>query len=166
VLGFLMAYPLLILAEAGLNWLYSLRHYQMTDHPVIQAMKMEPALWRDVLLCVTAGVIAPVAEEIFFRGLLQTALIQRGWGLLVPQGLSGATDRGYAPSAVHRWGAILLASAAFAAVHQADQMPIIFVLAVALGYVYERTGNLWAAIFLHMAFNGLNLTMFIRSRGG
>jgi membrane protease YdiL (CAAX protease family) len=168
LLGFAIIYPVLISGTLGLDWIYSLYRYQMTDHPAILVMKEHPSLWRDVLLCLTAALVAPVAEEVFFRGILQTALIQQGWGLLFPQALPGVGAAGgrYMPTAGHRWAAIVIASAAFAAMHQADQMAIIFLLSLGLGYVYERTGNLWAAIFLHMAFNGTELVTFIATRGG
>ena len=63
------------------------------------------------------------------------------WGLLMPQFLrSGMVPAAYRPTALQRWMAIVLASAAFAYLHQLDAMPIIFLLALGLGYVYERTG--------------------------
>jgi len=64
---------------------------------------------------------------------------------------------------LHRWGGILVTSAAFAGMHQWDQAPIIFILSLALGYVYERTGNLWAAIALHMAFNSMEVAAYFTS---
>jgi membrane protease YdiL (CAAX protease family) len=80
----------------------------------------------------------------------------------VMPGIGGG--RRYVPTVGQRWAAIVLASAAFAGMHQWDQMAIIFLLSLGLGYVYERTGNLWAAIFLHMAFNGTELVTFFASR--
>jgi membrane protease YdiL (CAAX protease family) len=90
LLGFAIIYPVLISGTLGLEWVYSLNQYQMTDHPAISVMKEHPPVWQDVLLCISAALVAPVAEEVFFRGILQTALIQQGWGLLFPQALPGA----------------------------------------------------------------------------
>ena len=41
--------------------------------------------------------------------------------------------------------------------HQSDHFLILFVLSAAMGYVYERTGNLWSAITLHALFNSTSL---------
>ena len=87
--------------------------------------------------------MAPVTEEIFFRGILQTTLIQYGSGFLVPQinsHLKPRADR--RPPVYQRWVAIGIASLAFAAGHPADHWLVIFSLSMSLGYVYERTGNL------------------------
>jgi membrane protease YdiL (CAAX protease family) len=37
----------------------------------------------------------------------------------------------------------------------------IFLLSLGLGYVYERTGNLWSAIFMHLFFNAAQFTLFL-----
>ena len=82
--------------------------------------------------------LAPIAEELFYRGLMQSML--RRYGL-------------------RPWMAILATSAVFAVSHwpHYQDMPALFVLAVALGYNYERTGRLIAPIVLHAAFNGVTL---------
>ncbi len=93
-------------------------------------------------LIVSAIGLAPLFEEIIFRGLLQTGLQQSG---LV---------RG-------RWVTIVIASGLFAVIHFSPiawhTIPALFVLAVGLGYAYERTGSLWPPIFIHAAFNALNV---------
>jgi membrane protease YdiL (CAAX protease family) len=35
------------------------------------------------------------------------------------------------------------------------------VLAICLGYAYERTGNLYLPILLHLLFNALQITTFL-----
>ena len=81
-----------------------------------------------------AAAIAPIAEEAFFRGLLQTFLVN-----LVR----------------NRWLAVLVASLAFSCVHfsQAHAIPALTVLAVLMGYAYERTGSLVPAVAIHAMFN-------------
>ena len=89
------------------------------------------------LIIVSAVVLAPLAEELFFRGLLQSML------------------RNY----LSPWGAILVASLLFALVHLAairDVIPLL-PLAIVLGYTYERHGRLTIPIFLHALFNALML---------
>ena len=65
------------------------------------------------------------------------------------------------PGARARWAAILISSFLFALLHQPwmIQLPI-FLLALALGYLYERTGNLWSCIFMHMFFNAAQFALF------
>jgi membrane protease YdiL (CAAX protease family) len=92
---------------------------------------------------VVAAVVAPLVEEIAFRGMLQTAIRQGG---LVPG----------------RWSGILIVSVLFTAIHlpaltTVAALPGLFVLAVGLGYAYEKTGSLWPPIVIHAVFNGLNL---------
>ncbi len=87
-----------------------------------------------VTLWLGAALLAPVAEEMFFRGLLQTFLVR----------LSG-----------RRWFAIGVASLAFGGVHveQAYAVPALAVLGVIMGFAYERTGSLVPPIAIHALFN-------------
>ena len=43
-------------------------------------------------------------------------------------------------------------------------MPPIFLLALCLGYAYERTGNLWTTITMHALFNTTCTLLFIFTR--
>jgi len=63
-----------------------------------------------------------------------------------------------------RWAAVLLASLLFAGVHAYWMFPPIFLLALALGYLYERTGSLWACIAVHALFNGSQTALFLMTR--
>lgn len=96
--------------------------------------------WLDrLLLGFAAIVLAPVAEEILFRGILYPAVKQAGYPRLA------------------LWGTAIL----FAAVHMNIMifLPLTF-LALVLTWLYERTGNLLAAIVAHSGFNGINFLMF------
>ncbi|MEI8197601.1 MAG: CPBP family intramembrane glutamic endopeptidase, partial [Phycisphaerae bacterium] len=196
--------PWLLLTEIVVGQISGhLRQGHPPVHPLLEAMGKHPPLPAQILLVVAAVVIAPIAEEIIFRGLLQTTLL--GWGrktsaapaagtpLASPTEVVRVTDVGAeadvipapvdvpqeyadqpvvepeAPSATRRWIVILVASTLFAAVHfngdNYEAPPIIFVLAIALGYIYERTGNLWASIALHAAFNGVSTTLFLLGKG-
>lgn len=109
--------------------------YSLPMHPTLEALAHEaPSLGATAALCVGAVVIAPIAEECFFRGLLQTVL----------SNLLGS-----------RWRAIGLSAAVFALMHsdQAHAVPPLAALAVILGYAYERHGSLLVPILLHVAFN-------------
>ena len=86
-------------------------------------------------------IIAPALEEAAFRGGVQTLLLAR-----LPRhiGLFGISL------------ANVLASAAFAGTHVyfgTWHSAAIFLPSLVLGWVYERSEQLWAVILLHMAFN-------------
>ena len=93
--------------------------------------------WR-VVVAFSTVIMAPLAEEVFFRGLLQSML------------------RKYLG---HAWGAILITSVLFAVGHARyhDTIPALFVLAVVLGYNYERSGRLYPSILIHVIFNGVSV---------
>lgn len=179
-------------------------------HRSLQAMLESPSWIILAGLIITAVVMAPINEEIIFRGMLQTAL--QNSGLLR-----------------HRWGAIWIVAILFAAIHiqptptevspeeanpvivaevtpddapqdtaaegsdeemdldvpgeagsetadvsseQPDQEKqgsgfgwqvffILLPLSLALGWIYERTGSLWACIVVHALFNGVNIGLVL-----
>jgi membrane protease YdiL (CAAX protease family) len=108
-------------------------------HQLLEILKSNPPPWLAVADVLAAGVVAPLAEEMFFRGLLQTLLrylFKRSWP------------------------AVFLAAAAFAMMHSWWTWPQIFFLGVCLGYAYERTGNLWMSITMHAMFNLTSIWLF------
>jgi hypothetical protein len=81
-------------------------------------------------------------EEMLFRGFFQTA-IRSVWEF---RNLNGA------------WPSILISSALFAIVHaNPGHWPALFVLAVCLGYAYEKSGSLFRPIFIHSFFNAATI---------
>ncbi len=83
-----------------------------------------------------AVVLAPLVEEMFFRGFLFPAFRQRyGWVK-----------------------ALLLSSGLFALAHgdPAAFIPI-FLLGCVLAYVYHRSGSIWPGIILHFLVNAFGL---------
>jgi membrane protease YdiL (CAAX protease family) len=130
-----------------------------------------------VLAVFTAVIVAPLMEEVLFRGFLQTGIARlltpRARLVYPPEITPVAPDSADSPppppppapllpTPAARWTAIIVASALFAAIHRPWIITIpIFILALTLGYVYERTANLWSAIFLHMAFNAFQFAMFL-----
>lgn len=93
-------------------------------------------------LIISAVVIAPVLEEIIFRGAVQTSLLQ---SRLV----------------VSRWTVIACAAAGFTLIHmpvvEPHSLPGLYILALGLGWTYERWGSLWVPIFIHAIFNAVNI---------
>lgn len=85
-----------------------------------------------LLLAAVVGVGSPVAEELFFRGLLQQTLRSR-WGPTI---------------------GVAASSALFAATHfQAAQFTGLFIAGLAWALLAERFERLGAAVLSHMAFN-------------
>jgi membrane protease YdiL (CAAX protease family) len=157
--------PWLLTGEIALPMIYShFFNHTMSVHETLKDIEESPSFDVKLLFALFAGVAAPFSEEVFFRGLLQSAIVQRGWGFWV-QVPFPPKDLGYRPSALQRWVAIVVVSVLFAWVHNADHFPILFLLAVGLGYVYERTGNLWATMTMHAAFNWFALVQLLWRTG-
>lgn len=97
------------------------------------------------LFVVPIVVVAPIAEEIFFRGVVFNAFMREGgrrWA--------------YVGSAL-LFGILHLSLVSF--------VPILL-LGVALAAVYERTRSLVAPIALHATFNGLSVAVALLERYG
>jgi membrane protease YdiL (CAAX protease family) len=91
-----------------------------------------------LLALLVGSVIAPVAEETFFRGLLFNALKEH-YGLIK---------------------AILLNAFLFALLHfQPTAFPPIFVLGCILAIPFHLSGSLWPSITIHATVNTLSLIL-------
>lgn len=97
-----------------------------------------------VELFVGAAILAPVCEELFFRGLVYNCARQR-FG--VP-------------------AAVVISAAAFSLLHLGPLVIAgIFVMGVAFALVYEYTRSLWTTIIMHGTINGTQLIfVFLLSR--
>lgn len=85
---------------------------------------------------IVAVVLAPLVEEVVFRGMLLSSLRPRVGDL----------------------SAIVVSSLVFAAVHVLPfAMPPIFLLSVGLGWLYVRTDSLWTPIAAHAVFNTVGI---------
>lgn len=89
-------------------------------------------------------IAAPIVEEFIYRGCLQSAIL-------------GATKS----HAI----AIMLTAAVFAAAHigsvRAEALAGLFVLGLAFGLVFERTGRVGSVVVMHAIFNAANLIQAI-----
>ncbi len=110
-------------------------------HDMLVVMQDSGSPLATVMMFTSAILIAPVTEEVLFRGLVQSSL------------------RGALPPLV----VVLLASGIFTVVHVGGvaphTIPGLFVLGVVLGWVYERSGSLMPCIIAHAGFNALNVAM-------
>ena len=170
--GTLIVLPLMTtvgILTAGLWELLGVEH--PNEHDLLRILGESKEPWLRERIILTAVVIAPLAEELLFRGHVQT-LAAKALGAFGPGrtarpdvALSGV-DMSTQPSVFRaRWLPIVLTSLMFAAVHPWWTFPPIFFLSVCLGYVYERTGNLWACVILHAAFNASSVMIFLAQRG-
>jgi membrane protease YdiL (CAAX protease family) len=87
-----------------------------------------------------AVVIAPVAEEFIFRGILFPFIKQLGWPKLAWLGVS------FLFALVH---------------HDASTFASLFALALAFTWLYEKTDCLLAPIAAHSLFNAVNLVLLL-----
>ena len=94
-------------------------------------------------MIVAVVILAPTAEEVFFRGVVLNAWLRE---------------------AGRRW-AYIGSATLFAAIHVSlvALLPI-FLLGLTLGWVYERKRNLLAPIALHATFNGMTVALALLDR--
>lgn len=119
----------------------------MPTHSALVLLDHWATTWPIRLTAITsAAVTAPIAEELFFRGLLQNLLLK--W------------LRRPIP-------AIVVASAAFAVMHGTmyHQFPALFALSTILGWSYYRCRTLWAPIATHMIFNAVTVVFWALGGG-
>jgi len=137
VLAVPMAQTLLALANAVFT---AIRSEPPDLQPAIQTLNISQTLGRRMLLSLFAIVLAPVAEEVLFRGILYATVKEMG----------------------HPRLALFGTSIVFAAIHLSwvAFVPLTF-FALVLTLLYERTRSLLAPIIAHACFNGINLGYFL-----
>ncbi len=120
--------------------------YEIPQHEELELLTTSTRLSLRILVIVLAVIVAPLVEEMLFRGLLQTMI------------------RSYVQ---HPWLSVTITAALFAIVHQnPEHWPALFVLAMGLGYAYEKSGSLWQPIFMHALFNGLTIASALSETPG
>jgi membrane protease YdiL (CAAX protease family)/uncharacterized RDD family membrane protein YckC len=98
----------------------------------------------NVIVAITAvlliGVLAPISEELFFRGFLFAGLRQR----------------------LSLWPAVVISGLLFGLVHAPSGITTVIPLAMLgmlLAWFYAWNGSLWPCVFMHMVNNGLALAV-------
>ncbi len=107
---------------------------------VVQILQNNPPLSYLILIAISTIILAPIAEEILFRGLLYKTLKDSGHPLIAIYGVS------------------LL----FGVIHNnlVAALPLAF-FGIILTIVYEITGNLLTPILTHSLFNLMNFIMLM-----
>lgn len=148
--SWVISFPLAI-AAGELTWLglYSLfgvdTHLEQVAVKHLNLVSIYPVLFS--LTIASVILLAPIIEEILFRGLLQSWLITKV-----------GTSKG-----------IVITSVIFSLFHYASSqgmanivlMASLFVLSCFLGFIYIRQRSLWASIGLHLTFNSVSVIMII-----
>ena len=164
-----MVFPILIWIQGLLNLLVPY------NHPTLQSMDTTQSWTTLIVLALGTVVVAPITEEIFFRMFL-LGWLQRlmpgdtpehrfvtvyGNNAKLPESTLVAEDA-RADRGTSRWiqpgrhlMAILIASLLFGMAHYGQGLaPVtLFLLAVALGYLYQRTGSAVGPIVAHLLLN-------------
>jgi membrane protease YdiL (CAAX protease family) len=110
-------------------------HDVTPNAPVQPFLDPSPLAAVDVILA--AVVLAPLGEELFFRGFMYAALRGRMpvfWAALITSALFGAVHPVYGDT---RWNLV----------------PILAMAGFAMCLLYEWTGSLWPSIAFHVAMN-------------
>ncbi len=110
--------------------------FQMEQNEGLKVILENDQLPMRILMIFFATILTPVFEELVFRGLLQNFL----------------RDIGFSP-----WRSIIAASVVFTLLHPLMHFSGLLILAIAMGYAYEKSGSLWRSIFLHCIFNSTQI---------
>ena len=113
------------------------------DEAVLELASMDIGVMRALSVF-----IAPIVEEVLFRGVLFGSLRRRsrGWAYVLSAVAFGL---------YHVWQAAVLSGRPEMLLYAVQYVPI----AVVLAWCYERSGSLWTGIFYHMAYNALSFSL-------
>lgn len=112
--------------------------------PVIELLLSIKGGWLMSLLIFEGTVVAPIAEELFFRGILYK-MMRRKYSFMM---------------------ASVVISIFFALLHRnLHEIPPLFVISVALCYLYEKTQNIITPIIFHSLHNSLTLGFLLSLKG-
>ena len=151
ILNLLATWPLILAAVALTIFfvkLFSGAEYQMQQHEQLELVTEYPQLPLRIMIVFVAIVIAPLIEEMMFRGFVQTAM------------------RSFINVRNSAWPAIVASSVFFAIMHaDPGHWPALFILGVCLGYSYEKSGSLFRPIFIHLFFNASSVAIALHEVG-
>ena len=151
ILHLLAVWPLILAAVTVTIFLAKLfadQDYQMQQHQQLEMITEHPQLPLRIMIVFVAVVIAPLLEEMMFRGFVQT------------------TIRSFFNIRNSAWPAIAASSVFFAIMHDdPGHWPALFILGICLGYSYEKSGSLFRPIFIHLFFNASRMAIALYQTG-
>lgn len=136
--NFMAIWPCVVFVVLMLAWLGTLivgPKFQMPQHNLIHLLAERDSTLIQIFILAVAILVAPIVEELLFRGIFQS-MLRKNLG--------------------SPWLSIILTSIFFAAVHGSDIMlhwPALFVLSCCMGYAYEKSGSLVRSMTVHAVFN-------------
>ncbi len=136
--GWLTIVPFVLLISLIMN---SLIENQNGSNPLLEIVLNNNNYLSFILLFVTTTLLAPLFEEIIFRGILLPTL-SRDFGIIL---------------------GIIVSAFIFALAHLSlGEMPPLFVLGIGLGITRIASGSLLSSIIMHSLWNGLTfLNLFL-----
>ncbi|MEK3997053.1 type II CAAX endopeptidase family protein [Psychrobacillus sp. FSL K6-2365] len=110
-----------------------------SENTKTQSLQSNMGILSFLIAFVSAAVISPIYEEIFYRGFLYRWFRVK-WG--VPAG-------------------ILLSSSVFMLVHipTYNTLPVNFLTGVIFSWTYEKTGSIYPGMIIHGVFNGIAVVL-------
>jgi membrane protease YdiL (CAAX protease family) len=113
---------------------------EVAIQPTLQVLHVADSVMRRVFFGFSAIVLAPLVEEILFRGIAFKAIYERGYRKL----------------------AVLVTSVVFGIIHLnlMTFLPLTF-FAIVLALLYASTRTLVAPIVAHATFNAINFTLYL-----
>ncbi len=145
-LAMVVVFPIVVAAAYGVEqWMSRQLGIDKPDVQEVVKLFLENRGWLvRGLTIVSACAVAPIAEEIIFRGFLYAAIKRHS----------------------ERFFAAIITSTIFAAVHgTASGLVPLWVLAMCLTLAYEITGCLWVPILMHAIFNSVQTVIMVTYGG-
>lgn len=138
-----MALGLLTILAINLGWAWVMERFELEGQPDLVPLFGE-GLGGFLVAFIAAAIVAPVAEELLFRGFLYRGLRDR-WGIIA--------------------GAVV-SSVLFALFHLVPGViPAIILMGLVFAALYELTDSVWPPILLHGVYNGLAIVMAYLNAG-
>ncbi len=136
-LWLIVTYPLILAVQVMVQRVFGTAD---DSQQIVRYFIEHPDPRHRIAVVVMAVFVAPVAEEVIFRGYFYGVI--RRYGGRIP--------------------ALLTSSLLFAAIHvHIPSIPGLALLAVILCLLYERTASLWAPITMHALFNASTIAILL-----
>lgn len=170
-----MVIPVILLFQAIIT------SYIPYKHATLEMLEAKPSLLVITASWFSAVIVAPICEEIIFRGILQSwlqrigrgvydCLLIGGWDSIVlarngESFLENENERNPAEPWSRRsnsYWPMAISSLLFGLMHygQGPAPYTLFLFGMVLGYLYYRTGSITSCILVHMMLNGFTMFWF------